>query len=449
LADQLHYLNSSGDETAGATRYWFDTRANLRREMEERKKRFEDKNEVRARMTEVVKKLAAGARFFDGTHIFTPHSDVPDDGALRLVVLAPEQFYSREEPRLASEGVLDCVRNHGTKPRYRGNRLIFVAPDNGALARLRDCICVALAWNSIVEDVLAMRLVLDNLQAEQAKKELKGAEDVLARVARECYKWLLCPSQDDPIGKPIVEAFPLNTSGPSLGTEIERVCLDNELVIAAWSPIHLRTELRKLYWKADKPAAKAADFWEDTLRYLYLPRLKDRGVIERAIVKGAGTRDFFGTACGQIQEKFEGFKLGDANVQLDDTLLLIDPVAANTYEIAHPPVAQSVLTATGSLEHGGSVSVRSKLPKLTAGRQIATLKAINFYGSADVTPATAKVRLVTIADDIIAVLSSDPNATVKVTVEIDAEFPDGASDQMKSAVSGKASDLGFRNKTWE
>jgi hypothetical protein len=59
------------------------------------------------------------------------------------------------------------------------------------------------------------------------------------------------------------------------------------------------------------------------------------------------------------------------------------------------------------------------------------------------------MRLVTIADDIIAVLSSDPNATVKVTVEIDAEFPDGASDQMKRAVSGNASDLGFRNKTWE
>jgi predicted AAA+ superfamily ATPase len=276
-------------------------------------------------MAEVVKKLAAGATFFDGTHIFTPHSDVPDDGALRLVVLAPEQFYSREESRLAFDGVFDYVRNNGTKPRYRGNRLIFVAPDHGALARLRDCIRVALAWNSIVEDVAAMRLVLDNLQVEQAKKELKGAEDVLPRVARECYKWLLCPSQDNPTGKPTVETFPLNTSGPSLGTEIERVCLDNELVIPTWSPIHLRTKLKELYWKTDKPAVKVADFWEDTLRYIYLPRLKDRGVLAQAIVKGAGTRDFFGTAYGQIDEKFEGFKFGDSNVQLDDTLLLIDP----------------------------------------------------------------------------------------------------------------------------
>ena len=319
-----------------------DTRANLRREMEERKKRYEDKDEVRARTAEVVKKLGAGGTFFDGTHIFTPHSDVPDDGALRLVVLLPEQFYSREEPRLAFDGVLDYVRNNGTKPRYRGNRLIFVAADHGALARLSDCIRVALAWNSIVEDVAAMRLVLDNLQAEQAKKELKGAEDLLPRVVRECYKWLLCPSQHNPTGKPIVETFPLNTSGAALGPEIERVCLDNELVIATWSPIHLRTKLKELYWKADKPAVKAVDFWEDTLRYLYLPRLKDRGVLAQAVVKGAGTRDFFGTAYGQSGDTHEGFKFGDSNVQFDDTLLLIDPEKTHRkWRFKHAPVTCS------------------------------------------------------------------------------------------------------------
>ena len=121
--------------------------------MEERKKRFDDKTEVRGKLAEVLKKLAGGAAFFDGVHIFTPHADVPDDSALRLVVLPPEQFYAREETRLAFEAVLDYVRNNGPKPRYRGNRLLFLAPDHGALARLRDCVRVALAWGSIVEDI--------------------------------------------------------------------------------------------------------------------------------------------------------------------------------------------------------------------------------------------------------------------------------------------------------
>lgn len=457
LADQLHYMSSSGDKSQDATRYWFDTRANLRREMEERKKRFEDKNEVRGRMAEVVKKLAAGATFFDGTHIFTPHSDVPDDSALRLVLLPPEQFFSRDEPRLATEGVLDYVRNNGTKPRYRGNRLLFLAPDHGALTRLRDCIRVALAWKSIVDDVAAMRLVLDNLQAEQAKKELKGAEDVLPRVARECFKWLLCPSQENPTGKPSVEVAALNTSGAALGPEIDRVCIDNEWIIATWSPIHLRTKLKELYWKADKPAKKAAEFWEDTLRYIYLPRLKDRGVIAQAIVKGAGTRDFFGTAYGEHEGKFDGFKFGDANVQFDDTLLLIEPEAAKAYEAAlvvkvtaTPIHTGSATTPTGAptplpLTTGGSGTT----PVVTGAGALPQPEAKAFYGSAEVNASTAKMRMVQIAEEIIAVLASDPNATLKITVEINAEYTQGVSDQIKRAVSENAGSLNFKNKTWE
>src|SRR5208283_3631267 len=87
LADRLHYLNSSGDKVQDATRFWFDTRANLRREMEDRKKRFDDKTEVRTKTAEVLKKLTASVTFFDGVHIFTAHADVPDDTSLRLVLL--------------------------------------------------------------------------------------------------------------------------------------------------------------------------------------------------------------------------------------------------------------------------------------------------------------------------------------------------------------------------
>jgi hypothetical protein len=73
-------------------------------------------------------------------------------------------------------------------------------------------------------------------------------------------------------------------------------------------------------------------FWEDTLRYLYLPRLKNRDVLAHAIQSGAKSCDFFGTAYGQSGEKFDGFQFGHASVQFDDTLLLIKPEAAKRYE---------------------------------------------------------------------------------------------------------------------
>src|SRR4029077_1123439 len=127
LADRLHYLNSSGDKAQDATRFWFDTRANLRREMEDRKRRFEDRKQGRDKIAEVLKKLAGNISFCDGTHIFTPHADVSDDGGLRLVILPPKNSYAKEENRMAFDTVLEYVRNNGPKPRYRGNRLLFLA----------------------------------------------------------------------------------------------------------------------------------------------------------------------------------------------------------------------------------------------------------------------------------------------------------------------------------
>ena len=239
LADRLHYLNASGDKNQDTTRFWFDTRANLRREMEDRKRRFDDRTEVRGKIADALKKTVGNAAFFDGVHIFTPHGDVPDDSALRLIVLPPETWYAREESRLAHDAVLEVIAKNGAKPRYRSNRLIFLAPDHGTLSRLNDATRVALAWGSIVEDIKDGRLNIDLLQKNQAEKDLKSAEDVLPRAVRECYKWVLCPMQDAPTDpKPGVEAFPLNTTAGTVGGEIERVCSDNELVIATWSPIH-------------------------------------------------------------------------------------------------------------------------------------------------------------------------------------------------------------------
>lgn len=80
LADKLHYLTVDGE------RYWFDVTPNLRREMEERKRRFEEGEdvvpEIKSRLGKIINKGS-----FGGIHIFTPSGDIPDDLDLRLCVL--------------------------------------------------------------------------------------------------------------------------------------------------------------------------------------------------------------------------------------------------------------------------------------------------------------------------------------------------------------------------
>ena len=93
LSDHLHYLNSANN------RFWFDTRPNLRREMEERKRRFQDRDDVVPAIRERLERSCATG-VFGGIHVFTPSSDVPDDWSLRLVVLPPDAPFSRQEERL-------------------------------------------------------------------------------------------------------------------------------------------------------------------------------------------------------------------------------------------------------------------------------------------------------------------------------------------------------------
>ena len=76
-------------------------------------------------------------------------------------------------------------------------------------------------------------------------------------------------------------------------------------------------------------------------------------------------------------------------------------------------------------------------------------KPKSFHGSIQIKPSTAKMHMVQVAEEIITLLAGDPNASLNITLEINAEFPSGASDQIKRAVSENATALGFKTKVWE
>lgn len=451
LSDRLHYLNASGDRLDDATRYWFDVRANLRREMEDRKGRFDDAKDVQPQIAELVTKLVSVRTLFEAVHVFTPHADVPDDSALRLVVLGGDRRYSKQEAGLVYDIAQEYLQRHGSKPRYRGNRLVFLAADGSAYARLRDAVRTVLAWSSIDRDIRHNVLVVDNAQQRQAEKELEAARLLAQRAARDCYRWVVAATMDAQTSRePTFEAFSLNTSATSFATELERVCAENEVVVAAWSPVHLRDRLRALYWKDGRTSARAVDVWEDVQKYLYLPRLKDRSVFEATVRKGATGTDFFGTAFGERDGHYEGFRFGDGDVQFDATLVLIDPEAARAFEAEQQRAKAAAAAAAEGRDHTAPLPRRPEGVQPTRGASMAAAvaRSTTFDGSVDVSAATAKMKLVEVADEVIAVLSSDPHAEVRVTVEIHVEFPQGALDNIKRAVTENAAHLGFKVKEW-
>ncbi len=458
LADRLHYLNHANN------RFWLDTRPNLRREMEERKRRFQDKEDVFPTVRERVQRSFASG-VFGGIHIFNGSGDVPDDWALRLVVLPPDAAFSKSGQSLAIERATEILKKRGDQPRFKQNRLIFVAADYDSVSRLKDHVRSHLAWRSIVSDYKDNRIVLDNLMAKQAQASLEQAEETVRRMIRETYKWLLAPVQEARPGKGLSdvkwEHFPLNPGAQNWSQEIERVLKENELLITEWAPIHLAKVLKDWFWKDDAKDVAALTVWQQSCQQLYLPRLKDDTVFQTTMAAGAESRDFFGFAQGREDGRYVGFIYGKrTSLIMDASLLLIEPFAAAGYmealraaeEASRVSAANAGGAATTTVLPSGGTSRAEESGKggyATGGATAGQTVKKQFYGSIELDPIQAKRQFADLVDEVVQQFTLRTGVVVKIAIEIRAESPTGFDDGLQRAVKENCNVLRFTNAEFE
>lgn len=460
LNDRLHYLNHANN------RFWLDTRPNLRREMEERKRRFQDREDVFPAVRERVQRSFASG-VFGGVHIFTSSGDVPDDWALRLVVLPPDAAFSKSGQSLAIERATEILKKRGDQPRFKQNRLLFVAAEYDSVSRLKDHVRSFLAWRSIVSDYKDNRIVLDNLMAQQAQASLDQAEETVRRMIRETYKWLLAPVQEARPGKGLSELmwerFQLNPGAQNWSQEVERVLKENELLINEWAPIHLAKMLKDWFWKDDVKDVSALNVWQQSCQQLYLPRLKDDTVFQNTMGAGAESREFFGFAQGKEDGRYIGFSYGKRTSPImDSSLLLIEPLAAAEYMEAlrlaeEAARAKTDDTGTGpstiTAPTGGGKSTLAEDSGKGGYQTGSTTRAQSvkkqFYGSTDLDPILAKKQFADLVDEVVQQFTMRPGVKVRIAVEIQAESPTGFDDGLQRAVKENCNVLKFKNSEFE
>lgn len=460
LGDRLHYLNHANN------RFWLDTRPNLRREMEERKRRFQDKEDVFPTVRERVQRgFATGV--FGGIHVFTASGDVPDDWALRLVVLPPDAAFSKSGQSLGLDRATEILTKRGDQPRFRRNRLIFLAADYDSVSRLKDHIRSYLAWRSIVADYKDNRIVLDNLMAKQANGSLDQADETVRRMIRETYKWIVAPMQEARPGKGVSEVhweqFALNSSAQNWSQEMERVLKENELLINEWAPIHLAKVLKDWFWKDDAKETSALNVWQQTCQQLYLPRLKDDVVFRNAMGAGAESRDFFGFAQGKGDGRYVGFSYGKrTSLIMDSSLLLIEPFAAATYADALRAAEEASrakssdaggggASATGVIAGDGTRLAEDSNKGGHVTRVVTTGHSAKkqFYGSIELDPFLAKKQFADLVDDVVQHFTMRTGVKVKIAIEIQAESTTGFDDDLQRAVKENCNVLRFKNAEFE
>ncbi len=425
LETRLTYLNKAGD------RWWLDMRPNLRREMEERKRRFSATD-----VQEELRSVLAGSMgpFSLTPHVFVSGADLQDDWALRLAVLPPDSPWVRSGRNLAEEAAASMLRMRGDQPRLRQNRLLFLAADADQVGHLKDTARALMAWRSIEEDAKAVRITIDNRQQQQATQYREQTYNALLREVREVYKWLVAPGQtmrrNGTPGEIEWSAYALNPATPGLGKEIDRVLKENELVIDEWAPIHLHALLARWFWRNGATEVKAQEVWEKSCNYLYFPRLLDSRVLQATIGAGAPSRDFFGVASARDDDVYRGFTFGRSSAIYIDTCLLIEPTAAAAYEERTRP-APAMSSGVGADESAGEAGPAGSAAAITATGAAsgtaasASQRMTRYFGTAELDPIRASLEFTKIVSELVEAFSTRPGSQVRLKVDIEARDPQG------------------------
>jgi len=446
LMDRLHYLNIAEG------RYWFDVRPSLRREMEERKRRFKKKNdvypEIRARLNRILTKGC-----FGGIHIFTPSGDIPDDFDLRLIILPPDCLHEKRG-RYAIDEAQKILTGRGEQPRQHQNRMIFLAPDSDSLPRLADQVRTFLAWKSILDDVENMKINLDVMQINQVKKQLDSSGSGLNRMTSECYRWLLCPVQsignDNKPKKLDWECFSLNGNDKGMTAKIEAKLLAEEILVKEWSPIHLEGLLKQWFWKNNKTEINTLTLWQNMSDYLYMPRLLDAPVLQRAISSGVRSGDYFGYADGKNVEDYKGLKLGQSvRVVIDNKSLIVELGAAKADILKKEADKEPGTVETEGRTDGTETGKPYKGSKIPDKDEPAEKKKTRFYGTVRLDPHTGRMDFDQIYDEVISQLISKAGSRVDLRLDIEARHKEGFTDNVQRAVRENAKALEFDSAEFE
>ena len=229
---------------------------------------------------------------------------IPDDGqTVRLVILPPDKFInsrSREsnEAKAEAERILSTNSNGGN--RIRRNTLLFLVAKRDEITHLRQSVRGWLAWDSIINAREGDDRRIPGLSPERRRAAADGraaADNAIRASLIAAYRWGLAPSQPDPQNAAQINFTELRTSPGDQG-EIVNAALatfaEQEALVDKITAGNLARLLQDRVWNSsvygDHIAVEA--LWELLTSYIYLPRLRNRRVLQQCIEEGVVTGAF-------------------------------------------------------------------------------------------------------------------------------------------------------------
>jgi len=459
FGDALRHLSQQPTHLyVDSARYWYSTQPTVTKLAEDRAEEL--KSDPDAASEEIKKRIAQDAKQrgdFSRVHPFPPtNADVPDDPDARLVILGVEYPHVKDQESPALLAAKTTLESPGNSPRLCKNALVFLACDKTRLADLDQAVRYFLAWNSIVEESEGDEpsLNLDAHQRRQAKTQRDNANTTVNARIPECYQWLLLPMQLKPQESVTWHAFRLQGQ-EALAVRASRKLKNDELLVSQLAATRLRLELDNVpLWRGDFVAVK--QLAEDFARYLYLPRLRNSKVLVEAMQDGVALlswqQDSFAYADSfdEAATRYRGLRFSQQISISEDgpAGLLVKPEAAQRQFQAEQAATATAMGGTYVVSPTG-VPSQTTFGQPTVNITPPAGKPKRFFGSVELDSQRVGRDAGKIAEEIIQHLALQPGASVVVTLEIQAQMPEGAPDNIVRTVTENARTLKFTAQGFE
>ena len=220
----------------------------------------------------------------------------------------------------------------------------------------------------------------------------------------------------------------------------------DESLVVNYASSSLRMEMDRVpLWRENRVAIR--QLVDDFGTYLYLPRLRTNTVLLNDIRAGLALLTWqqnaftYAESYDELANRYRGLRSAQqVAVAADDPGLLVRPDAAKRQieQETAPPVAGSADTADEKTP--GPEPMAPGIPPAVPAQPP---KPRRYHGTVTLDPARVGRDAGRIADEVLSHLVGIVGSSVRVTLEIEAEIPTGASDNVVRTVTENSRTLKF------
>ena len=373
---------------------------------------------------------------------------ITDSDKIKLVILAPNKTLSSrsseaDEATPVAEEFLRYCGDETTRRRYK-NTVLFLTSKRDEIRTLKNTIRPYLAWDSIINgDRKIPNLTGD--RRRQAMASLTKASRDIDNALVKAYRWALAPKQPDPI-QDDYQWIQLDTNvgqdGEIVGSAFA-IFVEEEVLIEKVSSSKLDRTLREYVWNNPNYGnhIKIDDLWGLLAKHVYLPRLRNIGVLLECIKQGVPERAFgyaksyaeseFRENEDEEKEAYTGSRFGEdlGFGMIEATGLLVNPDRAQQKAQEAPTVTPDPVETPSISPDPGPVT-----PTLPQG-------PTHFIATKTMQAEISFDDINLLRDEIIRTMRND-GADIRITITIEARKSEGFSENAARSIRQNSDVLG-------